>query len=153
MATDLERAVKLREAGLSYPEIARYLRRGVGTIHRWCNPETQDRGRETSRAWKAANRERVRDYAEAHKHRPCPNCGGPMKRHGANQCRECRAATEITCYSLIEGMWADGWALREIAAALGRTENSVHVTFHRMRRDGWDLPYRYAMENGRRLAA
>lgn len=53
----------------------------------------------------------------------------------------------------VQVMWMDGAKLREIADTLGITVNTVGVTMARMRADGWDLPLRHAMWNGRRVAA
>jgi hypothetical protein len=38
--------------------------------------------------------------------------------------------------------WLAGESTAEIASALDRTVGSVSMTIHRMRDQGWDLPYR-----------
>ena len=43
----------------------------------------------------------------------------------------------------IQEMWLAGRSLRDIAAELDTTVPSLASTFAAMRRDGWDLPYRY----------
>lgn len=45
-------------------------------------------------------------------------------------------------YSLIEGLWADGWTLAEIAETLGTTVNALGARMHEMRLAGWRLPFR-----------
>lgn len=59
---------------------------------------------------------------------------------GTATCAECRAALADARRTLTEGMWADGWALAEMADVL-----RVGVTYFagRRLRYGWDLPYRY----------
>lgn len=146
-ASKPEGAVKLREAGLSYLEIARYLGVGKATVYRWINPDYAEQSREASRAWKASNRDRTREYDQAHAHKPCPNCGGEMSRQ-REMCAGCHAVVADVRRSLAEGMWADGWLLREINEVLGwKMPGGVTV----MRRCGWDLPYRYRVKG--RLAA
>lgn len=122
---------------------------------RHADPGHAERDREVSRRWKAQNRERnrARDRQYSRDIRdPCPHCG-QLKGRDQSQCLGCCETTIRARRSLIEGMWADGWTMREIAGALGTTRDSLSVTMVRMRRDGWDLPHRYRMENGRRAAA
>ncbi len=52
----------------------------------------------------------------------------------------------------IEAMWLDGFSTKEIADELGTSTGTVETIIHRMRDDGWNLPYRYAMQDGRRVA-
>lgn len=147
-----ERAVKLRDAGMIYPEIARCLGVSTSTAQRWCKPDLAERHRVAARAWKDAHREQNRARDRATMHRPCPNCGGPMRRQNS-QCSECYGATVIVRRSIIQGAWLDGWMLSEIAAIIGTTARSLAVTMVRMRRDGWELPYRYHVKDGTRVAA
>jgi hypothetical protein len=55
--------------------------------------------------------------------------------------RGTRAATN-TRRSEIRRLWLRGASAREIAEDLGSTAKSIGVEITRMRRDGWDLPYR-----------
>jgi hypothetical protein len=54
-------------------------------------------------------------------------------------CEECWHAIADVRRTLSEGMWADGWTLREMAEAVGVTKCYFSV---RRARDGWDLPQR-----------
>jgi hypothetical protein len=55
---------------------------------------------------------------------------------------------------LIEEMWHQGASLKEIAEVLGTTRESLSVTMVRMRRDPrYDVPYRYRVKGGRRVAS
>lgn len=47
-----------------------------------------------------------------------------------------------TKHRLIQEMWLRGAKTPEIANAIGGTVGALRVEMHRMRRDGWDLPYR-----------
>lgn len=116
------------------------------------DPDYAARAREHSRAWKDRNREANRARDRATMHRPCPKCGGPMKRQ-RSQCKKCYDAEFLASRNALAAMWHDGATLAEIAAALDTTIESVGATMVRMRRAGWDLPYRYAMSDGRRVAA
>lgn len=152
MASKRERATVLREAGLGYAEIARALQVGIGTAHRWVNPETEERGRETARAWKDAHREHNRARDRQHHYDtkdPCPHCDAP-KLPEASTCRDYFLATAAVRRSVTEGMWADGWTHREINDTLGVSGDYIGP---RRVRDGWDLPHRYKVQNGRRVAA
>ena len=42
----------------------------------------------------------------------------------------------------IAQLFREGRSAHYIAQAIGSTRNAVHVEIHRMRRAGWDLPYR-----------
>lgn len=143
-----ERAAVLRETGLTYDEIARYLAVSRNTVYRWLNPDYEEHQRAISLAWKDRNRERKRAHDREHMRKPCPVCGRDMMRH-SEMCQGCRSAIAGVRRTVTEGMWAQGWPIREIAEVLG-----VGTTyFAPMRARGWDLPLRYRMENGRRVAA
>jgi hypothetical protein len=113
---------------------------------RRAKPGGAERDRVVSRRWKDEHREanRARDRRRALERRnACPNCG-TLKRRTSAECEGCVIATIAVRRSLIEGMWADGWLLKEIAAALGSSKDSVGVTINSMRAEGWHLPYRRA---------
>lgn len=55
--------------------------------------------------------------------------------------------------ALIVLLWADGAPLREIRELLGWTQGHLSVEMDRMRRQGYDLPYRYKVRDGRRISA
>jgi DNA-binding CsgD family transcriptional regulator len=78
-------------------------------------------------------------------HRPLCDCGAPRTRE-AEHCRDCRRRAERTAVddkrTQIQRLWCQGATLREIAAALGTTANSIGTQMTRMRAEGWDLPYR-----------
>jgi hypothetical protein len=75
-------------------------------------------------------------------HAPCPNCPGRMLK-ASGQCRRCIAAITAVRYSLIVGMWADGWLAREIAETCETSLGSIGATIRAMRDAGYDVPYRY----------
>jgi biotin operon repressor len=53
----------------------------------------------------------------------------------------------------IRELWLDGALMREIAVELGTTEANVGNNMNRMRKAGVDLPHRYPMRDGKRVAA
>lgn len=72
-------------------------------------------------------------------------------------CGSCRAVVEAERVAerarQIEAWWSDGLTLREIAERLGWSIGHLKVELFRLREDGYDLPYRYAMQDGQRIAA
>lgn len=52
----------------------------------------------------------------------------------------------------IERLWNQGLPRNEIADRLGYSRNGIKVAISTMRRNGYDLPYRYAMRDGKRVA-
>jgi transposase len=147
-----ERALALHKAGLTDREIGEYLGVDKSTVWKWRHP---DQRKEFDRRDREKRRESRREWNRAHMHAPCPLCGGPMSRNKAagDRCAKCREIAEHARRSCIQDMWLDGHTMSEIADALGTTLESLGVTMVRMRKQGWDLPYRYRMENGKRVAA
>jgi hypothetical protein len=95
---------------------------------------------EVARRWK---REHPAE-ARAHSYVRC-DCGN-VKHRQASMCAECarvnRAEWKREKRSYIRSCWAMGMTLREIATGLDTTPLSVQTEMLRMRKDGWDLPYR-----------
>jgi hypothetical protein len=62
----------------------------------------------------------------------------------SSMCPKCWACYADPCVrkELIAKMWADGAYLWEIAEVLDTSAGSIATTMHRMRRMGFDLPYR-----------
>lgn len=116
-------------------------------VHRAENPTYAENSRIYSRAWKARNRERTREYDHqyAATHRGvCSQCDGPMDRkRDGGICSSCRAEGARVRRQTLQTMWNSGAPLAEIAAALATTVNVVGTEMAHMRADGWDLPYRY----------
>jgi DNA-directed RNA polymerase specialized sigma24 family protein len=115
-----------------------------------------------SRDWKARNKAHVHAYDERYdaEHRAtCPNCGGACglssgkKDHAPSLCQRCLDERAEKRRVVIVEMWREGASLKEIAARLGSTSGAVQVQMVRMRADGYDLPYRYAVRGGKRVAA
>ena len=110
------------------------------------DPIRAERDRESSRAWKAANRDRAREYGQMYDatHKGvCLRCDGPMNRRRANGlCRLCRHELRDDRRERIAQMWNAGRSLKGIAAELDSTPNSVGTEMACMRRDGWELSYR-----------
>jgi hypothetical protein len=116
------------------------------------DPVKAEKSRAASRAWKEQHREqnRTRDRAwhQDHDYGPCPICAGRMVL-GSEMCAGCISDIADVRRSLAEGMWADGWSLKEMCEVLGVQTGYFGV---RRERDGWDLPYRYR-NTKRQLAA
>ncbi len=88
----------------------------------------------------------------------CESCGGPTdgsqgRVAAPKRCVVCtpRAAaaragwTAIrdAHYHEVQRLWRAGLTMREIAARMDTTKPTVGTWLYRMRRDGWDVPYRY----------
>jgi hypothetical protein len=58
----------------------------------------------------------------------------------AGYCEGCVHAIADVRRTLAEGMWADGWLLREMAAAFGGVTKAYFSVMRANR--GWDLPHR-----------
>jgi hypothetical protein len=110
------------------------------------------RERESQRAWKAANPDRVEAMRLAYRG-TCVDCGDPTRRSTTERCIPCEIVRRQARFPEIMRRWEAGESIREIAAAMGTTKNSLGVTIVRMRKAGWELPYRYVMREGKRVAA
>lgn len=140
-------AVRLREAGLSSRDIGRYLGVTGSCVLNWLHPE---RAKEYARR---GNADSTRKRAWDERNRKRCACGAWMsaksalKTGGPTVCRDCHreqvALKRVWREQDIYEMWHAGFTLLGIAFELGATKESVAVTINRMRRDGWDMPYRH----------
>lgn len=108
------------------------------------------RRRDAKRAWERQNMRRPENRAT------CELCGLPcgIGQPNARRCHDCIMEIAVTRESIVAGMYLDGWTLREISQALGYAESSsAGAVLHRMRRLGWDLPYRHADYDTEQVAA
>lgn len=73
------------------------------------------------------------------------SCGRRMSRR-ASFCQRCQREADAERVrekrSYIRSYWAMGMTMREIAAGLDTTPKTVAMEIQRMRRLGWDVPYR-----------
>lgn len=120
-----------------------------GPRRKWCS----DNCRKRTPEFRAAERE----YNKTSVVRTglCAICGGlkgsQCKRYEI--CRACVVRGKEAKREEIQQLWLSGASLRQIRAELGITRGYLAVEIHRMREEGWDLPYRYAKRNGVRVAA
>lgn len=151
----IAKAKRMREQGHTYVQIGDRLGSSYSTVYRWLNPEYAQRHRAVVRAYKARNRERMRqydrEYNATHKGE-CWQCGGPTNRR-FDHCRACRSDEADRRARTAERLWAEGLSLREIARELGTTKKTVSSLMNRWRREGYCFPYRYKVRNSRRAAA
>lgn len=119
-----------------------------------CGGPLPPRKRAAGRATKwCSQRCRRRQYEGVCKHcgKPTSGASGPGK--APEVCRSCNSAIEKPGPTartaaarprrlLIQEMWRAGASAKAIAAALGTTEATVSCEIVRMRRSGWDMPYR-----------
>lgn len=145
-----DKAAVLRKVGWSYADIARHLGVTPAAVWKWCNPERtrewvkRDNANPARKAAKATwGREHI---DQTHK----DDCAcGDRKWTKARHCRGCYEAIRAVRRSVVEGIWADGWTHREINETLGVSGDYIGPR----RAEDWDLPHRYRMQNGRRVAA
>lgn len=155
----IKKAKELASQGWSHRRIGERLGVSGSTVTKWLNPDSV-------REWNRRDNELRRDAklaeAKTRDGRPCVECGTPLTRNavraGGVRCRECQHDRErrqrLARRHRIEYLWGLGRSLREIADDLGSTPGSVNVEITSMRREGgWDVPHRYAMQDGRRVAA
>lgn len=137
---DQARAMHSADPGLSYAEIGRRFGVTRSAVSKLLNPdrakiynqrsEASPGRREAKTAWDRANYGKRFDWCEC----------GLAKLKISERCVDCLHATATVRRTLAEGMWADGWSLREMAAAMG--VKAGYFSVMRIER-GWDLPYRY----------
>lgn len=138
----VDEANRLRwESGWSVTAIARRLEVSRATVTRWTDAEVAERSRRQSQAWKARNPSRVKAYDRERRADTCPTCGG-KKVKKSKLCYGCEVEVRRARMRIIQVMWKGGHSHRQIAILLGTTKGTVQATISRMRRDGWDMPYR-----------
>lgn len=134
----------MRERGVVLREIADRFGVSIATARRWTDPESLEKDRERSRAWKRRNRERVREYDAARyqmRKVECPECGELMMPE-SERCQACVSDERERRCVAIERMWREGLKLREIAEQLNTTLTVISVEISRMRAEGRDVPHR-----------
>lgn len=144
-------AARLREQGLIYREIAE--RMGLSSVQEAWNLVNYEKSKAQVRAYKARNREALREYDKRYSEENravCPHCGfvyglGSARISGKPQadvnfsnCSGCRRERG----EQIVVAWDLGWTLNEIAEWLGWTRGHLGMEFDRLRAEGYDLPYR-----------
>jgi len=98
------------------------------------------------RAWKLANRDRVREldrqYNATHK-KVCVECGGPRARSGSKSlCRGCITKRANARSAQIVALYNEGVPVREIAQRMGVSPGALGPDFDRLRKAG-RIGYRY----------
>lgn len=145
----IAKAQAMREDGHVLREIADVCGVSDSAVWHWLNPERSAklRAKDNSRP---GRREREREQA-LQKRAHCSTCGSPLgvwsSRRGSTRCYPCYSAEELARTAErghhIEGWWAEGLTLKEIADRLDWTVNHLFQEVHRLRAKGFDLPYRY----------
>lgn len=140
-----ERAQELRKEGLTYDEVSAGVGASLSTVYRWVNPGKtaayrNGRAIDPERA-RAMDREHYRKYKKGWGR--CSRCNGEMSRdHDGGTCESCRSAAIDARAKRIEGWWAEGLLMREIAAELNWSKERIALEIHRLRGKGYNLPYR-----------
>lgn len=157
----IAKAKKLKAKGLSNREVAERLGVTTSAVTKWLNPNTKlwNQRQNASPERKAAKRQ----WADENDRPLCAECGfergaGQQRKNPDGLCRACRndrlRSQHLARCHRIEYLWNLGRTLGEIAEDLGSTPGSISVSMVHMRAEGgWDLPYRYAVQDGRRIAA
>lgn len=112
----------------------------AGPERKWCSENCRKRTPE----FRAAEREYNRTPGRRGYCRICGGLKGAGSPKGREICQACIARGKEAKYAEIQELWLAGATFPEITAELGMTQGYLGVTLHRMRREGWDVPYRYA---------
>lgn len=159
-----EKKVPIRHAaaaeGKHPASLRRYIvagenKRQRSNYKRWVK-ENPDRARELSRSNQRARRElkgeEIRAYQRAYTRRPerraiCTRCHEPAGIDSLETmttiCERCRRVMFEELAQKIVKLWAEGKSLKEIAVAIGRPGKQVGPLMAKLRKRGYDLPYRY----------
>jgi transposase-like protein len=148
----MERARELRALGRSYSEIALELGVGVGTVHRWVNPESAERCRRKAREWKAAHPDEVRalELARRDASGECLLCGSACL---GEACRGCIGELAARRQALAIEMWNEGADVASIATRAGFTPGTLKVRIIQWRKEGLPVAYRYPPDRVRSMRA
>lgn len=155
------KARELRDEGLSQSEIARRVGVTPSAVFKWLNP---DRAREYARRDRArpGRQESKNAWLRERDRSPegrsiCETCGGlcgiASRKHGYRECMACKRLRRKTRGHEIERLWAEGRTLREIRERFGWSAGRIAMEMDWLRKNGFDLPYRYAVKGGKRVAA
>lgn len=145
-------AAEMRARGLTPRQIAYRLGRHHTTIQRWLSPKPMRNNREATRRWRKRNPRSPRDARRAYKRRVargvfghCKRCNNPLRgelRTDRGLCARCIDEDREWFWREIEQRWGDGETTAEIAEAMQREVPQITAAIHRMRKNGYDLPYR-----------
>ena len=144
-------AKRLREEGLSYREIGELFGVTPSAAAKACNRE---RYRELNRQWNAQPERKAakRRWAQENPG-TCEVCGVRTQRKSHSRCFEHHIVREQRRVRAewIVARWAEGWTGRQIAEALGWSPDHLGVEIDRLRKEGYDLPYRRSPEQLARM--
>lgn len=146
---DLDRAREMREQGMTLDAVAtefgvsrQRIFQLIPTPERKCAECGESHFKQKFCSRECARRASNRKQSQGD---TCPNCGG-NKSPRSVLCSECRHqqtdAEREERWSTIERLWAEGLSLKEVAARMNTTANSMGGEFVRMRAAGRDLPKR-----------
>lgn len=133
-------AMKDADPSLSNAEIGRRLGRHRSAVLKALNPDRAKAYNRVSEA-RPGRREQKTAWDRAHYVDRFDSCEcGTEKLKRSTRCQDCFTTVAAVRRTLAEGMWADGWSLKDMSAAFG-----VTAAYFGVRRldQGWDLPYRY----------
>lgn len=85
------------------------------------------------------SRDRARDWVRPDRRRTLHARRARLRRLRG----ETKHRTETATRAIVVLLWHDGATIKEIAARIGWTANSVGTAMNRWREEGLDLPYRY----------
>jgi len=68
---------------------------------------------------------------------------GQLRTREADRCMDCRREERDARWRLIQAWWAEGLSMNAIVKRLGWTRGTLSSQLNRMRKEGWDVPYRH----------
>ena len=145
--TKREKALELMAAGVSNAQAAREVGVSASAVWKWANPE---KAAEMQREDNARRAQVKREWDQEPSNVTCSACEEPLTNrqatHGIRQHADCYA--EVRAFQKqwrreeIFELWDRGLTSGQIAIKLGSTRTAINNEVMRMRREGWDLPYR-----------
>lgn len=118
------------------------------------NPErTRELGRKNQKKRRQTKGDEMRRYSREYNRRPerravCTSCGALRGIDSAEdppgRCMACVEREFRELGNTVVKLWAEGLKIREIAERIGRSSDSMSPLMDKLRRRGYDLPYRNA---------
>lgn len=146
-------AQAMRARGARFREIAEHFGVSVNTVQDWVKDPNLARSRARKESYAAPCVDCDAPTSGSEGRREEPRCGPCAHRHIIASGERADMVRRVAKCQRIVALWHDGRTIRQIAAALDTTPGTIGVEITRMRREGWDVPYRHRGYGSERQAA